>query len=301
MNPIKTALGGIVGMFAFLAVITVVFGSWYTIDETERGVVLRNGAFQTIAEPGLGFKTPWIEDVNVISLQTLSREWEKMQAYSRDQQPADLVVSVTYRVPPGDVEELYRQFISIDGMTSRLLDRKIPEVVKTVFGQYTAVSAVQNREAMGARITEQANARIKGPIEIVSIQIENIDFSDAYEESIESRMKEEVEVERVRQTAERQKIEAEITVIKADAEAKAVIARATAEADAIRLRGVAEASAIDAKGKAIQQNPQIVELTKAEKWNGVTPTTVLPNGTIPFLDVAKPRADVMTLDRLLKQ
>jgi len=288
MNPIKAALSTITGFVVFLAVITVTFGSWYTIDETERGVVLRNGSFQSIAQPGLGFKTPWIEEVHVISVKTNSRLWEQMPAYSRDQQPADLQVSVTYRVPPGEVESLYKQFLNIDTMVSNLLDRRIPEVVKTVFGQYNAVSAIQNREAMGIKITETANQSIRGPLEIVSVQIENIDFSDAYESSIEARMKEEVEVEKVRQTAERQKIEAEITVIKANAEADAVRAQAQAEAEAIKLRGEAEAAAIDAKGKAIQQNPSIVELTKAERWNGVTPTTVLPTGTIPFLDAANP-------------
>jgi hypothetical protein len=28
-----------------------------------------------------------------------------------------------------------------------------------------------------------------------------------------------------------------------------------------------------------------VELTKAERWNGVLPTTVLPNGALPFIDI----------------
>jgi hypothetical protein len=39
--------------------LTVVFGSWYTVDQTERGVILRNGAIVGVAQPGLGFKMPW--------------------------------------------------------------------------------------------------------------------------------------------------------------------------------------------------------------------------------------------------
>lgn len=30
-------------------------------------------------------------------------------------------------------------------------------------------------------------------------------------------------------------------------------------------------------------NRQLVELTAAEKWNGVLPTTMLPNGSVPFV------------------
>ena len=31
----------------------------------------------------------------------------------------------------------------------------------------------------------------------------------------------------------------------------------------------------------------LIELTKAERWDGKLPTTVLPNGTLPFIDASK--------------
>ena len=34
-----------------LVVLAVVLGSWYTVDQTERGVLLRNGAVICIANP----------------------------------------------------------------------------------------------------------------------------------------------------------------------------------------------------------------------------------------------------------
>jgi hypothetical protein len=34
-------------------------------------------------------------------------------------------------------------------------------------------------------------------------------------------------------------------------------------------------------------NVNLVELTKAEKWNGQLPTTMLPNSTIPFMEMGK--------------
>lgn len=42
-----------------------------------------------------------------------------------------------------------------------------------------------------------------------------------------------------------------------------------------------------AKAEALASNLQLVELTKAERWDGVLPTTMLPNNTIPFLDAKK--------------
>jgi regulator of protease activity HflC (stomatin/prohibitin superfamily) len=125
-----------------------------------------------------------------------------------------------------------------------------------------------------------------GPIIVESVQIENIDFSDAYENSIEARMLAEVEVQKVRQNAEREKVTAEITVIQAQAEADAQLARATAEAEATRIRGEAEASAIKAKAEALKDNAGLIALTQAEKWNGQLPTTMIPGSTVPFMDVA---------------
>ena len=83
----------------------------------------------------------------------------------------------------------------------------------------------------------------------------------------------EVEVQRVRQNLERERIQAEI-----------VETQATAEANAIRLRGEAEALAIDARGRALRDNPDIVQLVQAEKWNGVLPTTMLPSNTVPIIN-----------------
>ena len=117
------------------------------------------------------------------------------------------------------------------------------------------------------------------------MQIEDIDFSRAYEQSVEDRMKAEVEVQTQKQNLEKEKITAEIAVTKAQAIADSTLAQAKAEAEAVILKGEAEAKAITAKTKALQANSALVELTKAEKWDGKLPATVLPNSALPFIDV----------------
>nr|WP_290467276.1 SPFH domain-containing protein [Pseudomonas fluorescens] len=51
------------GLIAVSAVIGVglLLGSFYTVDEKERAVVLRNGAFMEVADPGLHWKIPFID------------------------------------------------------------------------------------------------------------------------------------------------------------------------------------------------------------------------------------------------
>jgi regulator of protease activity HflC (stomatin/prohibitin superfamily) len=284
MNAVVgSAVAGVVGLVA----LTVLGGSWYTVGEGYRGVALRNGAVVGTAEPGLGFKMPVIDSVVDISVQSNARLFEGVLAYSKDQQTADLTISVNYRLPPDQVETIYAEYGGEEGVISRLLDRQVPQAVKNVFGQYNAVTAIQDRARLVADVQNALMAQVKGPIIIESVQIENIDFSSAYEQSIEARMLAEVEVQKVRQNAEREKVTAEITVIQAQAEADAQLARATAEAEATRIRGEAEASAIKAKAEALKDNAGLIALIQAEKWNGALPTTMIPDSTVPFMDVVK--------------
>ena len=269
----------VVALFALI----IFFGSWYQIDQGERGVHLRNGAVIGRSEPGLGFKLPIFDTIKHISVQNLNMQYEKVPAYSKDQQTAEIKVSVSFHVPPGSVVELYSEYGSIEGLTSRVVDRQVPTQVENVFGKYTAVSAVQNRVQLVQDVTKAIRESIKGPIVIDSVQIENIDFSDAYEKSIELRMQAEVLVQTEKQNLEKEKVNAEIALTQAQGQANSNLARARAEAEATRLKGEAEALAIKARAQALAQNQDLVELTKAERWDGKLPTTMIPNSASPFL------------------
>lgn len=288
MSP-KQVVGLLVGVFIGLFLLTVVGGSFYTIDQGERGVILRTGKIVKVAEPGLGFKMPIVDKVVKITVQDKTRVYERVAAYSRDQQPAELVISVTYRFTPAMVSEIYTQYGSEEGIVNRLIDRQTNEAIRQVFGRYNAVAAVQERERMAMDMRTAVQKAVQGPVDIVSVQLENVDFSDAYEASIEQRMLAEVEVQKVRQNSEREKIQAEIRVIQAQAEADARVAQATAEAEAIRLRGDAEAAAIDARAQALRKNPELIQLVQAERWNGILPQTMVPGGTVPFLNMRPDR------------
>lgn len=282
---------GVIGAF-FAAVVlffgvSIVFGSWYTIDQRERGVILRNGKLIGTASPGLGFKWPLVDDVVKISLETQRIHFDKVNAYSRDQQPADFLISVNFRATEDKVDEIYSQFGSIQGYADRILMPKVLAESKIVFGRYNAVTAIQERGRLNAEIMDAIIKSAAGPVVIESVQIESLDFSEAYERSVEQRMLAEVEVQRIRQNAEREKVQADIKVIQAAATAEAVRKQAEAEADAIRLRGNAEAEAIKARANALGENPNLVALVQAERWNGALPQTMVPGGAVPMIGLQK--------------
>jgi regulator of protease activity HflC (stomatin/prohibitin superfamily) len=229
---------------------------------------------------------PWIDKITKMSVRTQNRQYDKVATYSRDQQPAEIRISVNFHIPGDQVENLYSKYGSIEGIQTRLLDPRLYEHLKNTFGQFNAVTAIQERSRLNLEVQQaMQNALVNEPVFIDSVQIENIDFSDAYEQSVEARMLAEVEVAKLRQNAEREKVQAQITVIQAQAKADAVVAAAKAEANRIEAIGNAQAQAIKARGDALKENPNLVELTAAERWNGALPTTMVPGGTVPFLPI----------------
>lgn len=268
--------------------------SWYTVDQGYRAVVLRNGALVHVAEPGLGFRIPLVDTVVDISVQENVRVYgtadNSFESYSQDQQPAVLRISVNYRIPPDKVAEVYASFGGEREMIERILDPRVYQSAKNVFGQFNAVGAIQDRARLNQRMRESLEATLTGmPITIGGLQVEEIHFSDAYEQSIEQRMQAEVEVQKIQQNAARERVQAEITVIKAKAQADSTREQAKAESDAIRMKGDAEASAVRARAAAIGENSNIILLTQAEKWNGQMPTTMPPNAALPFFDIGASR------------
>ncbi len=270
-------------LFAVFIGIGTVGGSWYTIDEGERGVKLRNGAFVAIVDPGLGFKLPWFESIVEFSIRTQKLPID-LATYSKDIQPADVNMVLNYRV--AEVDKVYRTL----GLTfaETYLQPIVLDETKAAFGQFVAVDIIGRREELAKKITDAIVKRTASSgIIVEAVNIANIDFSDSYEQAVEARMTAEVEVQKAKQTLEQEKIQADIARTQAQGRADSAVTAAKAEGESIRIRGEAEASAIDARGKAIRENPGLVDLTVAEKWNGSLPSTMVPGGTMPFLDVWK--------------
>ena len=291
MPPLNTIRAAVAAL-SVLILLALIAGSWYTVDQTQRGVLLRNGAFVAVVPPGLHFKWPFIDNVVKIDMQTHTYSWSKVNSYSADQQPADLKVSITIRTSPDKVPEVYSRFAGdLAAAVERLVTPLMNKEVKIVFGQYTAVRAVTQRGPLNTDVTRSiTEAMAYDPIFIVEgVQIENIDFSPEYIKSVEARMQAEVEVQRLRQNLERERVQAEIVVTQAKAQADRVRLDAQAQADAIKLRGNAEADAIDARGKALAGNPALVNLVQAEKWDGKLPVTIIPGGAIPMLNLQTQR------------
>jgi regulator of protease activity HflC (stomatin/prohibitin superfamily) len=289
MNSTVRLIGAAV---VVVVIVAAAFDGFYTIDQGELGVQLRNGAVTGVAEPGFHMQVPLIDSVKEISIRTVKLDYDDVASYSKDIQAADINVVVTFRADPSRVADIYSEYGSVQAMADRIVTPAIYSETKIVFGTFVASAAIAERARLIAEIEAAVRRKVEGtPLILENVQIANIDFSKAFEQSVEERMLAEVEVTKLRQNLEREKVEADIVRTQAAAQADRVRAEAQAHADAIRLTGDAEAAAITARGAALRDNPALIELVQAERWNGVLPTTMLPAGTVPFIDVLDAAAE----------
>ena len=263
----------------------VLWESWYTIDEGERGVLLTNGSVSSVENPGLHFKIPMFQSVVMISTRTQTFGGEPLSMYSYDQQTAELKLSVTYHIAPEQVRDVYTRF-GEDGLFRNGIYPRVTEVSKSVFGQFTAARAIQEREELNREMNSQIKAALSEiPIVVENIQIENVDFSDTYERAVEQAAKAKADVERAKSELARVEQEAQQKVKNAEAEAQATRATAEAAAYSTKVKGEAEAEAIRARGAALRDNPDMIKLIQAERWNGILPTTMVPGAALPIVNV----------------
>jgi membrane protease subunit HflK len=101
-GPAGGGLGPLAWIGGALAVL-VLFNSFKLIDEKERGVVLRFGAYHRVMGPGANFKFPWpIESVTVVESETFQSLEDQVRVLTKDENIVDVRFNVQYKIKGGD-------------------------------------------------------------------------------------------------------------------------------------------------------------------------------------------------------
>ena len=97
-NQNNTNVSGLFGIIAGILLVALLFNSVYTLDEQERGVLLRLGKYHDTTMPGLHFKIPVVDQVikiNTIKVRTLEIR-ERM--LTEDENIVEVELNAQYRV-----------------------------------------------------------------------------------------------------------------------------------------------------------------------------------------------------------
>ena len=126
-------------------------------------------------------------------------------------------------------------------------------------------------------------------------------YSDSFRASVEAAVKAKNEAVAAENTVNRIRFEAQQAVARAngeaeaklklaDADRQAAILNAQGSAEAIRLEGESRANVLRLNAEVLRSNASVVELVKADRWNGILPQTLLDGtGVTPLLGL--PRQD----------
>jgi len=271
--------------FPVLLAVIAVFNSYYIVVEGHVGVVKRFGEAKHQESPGLHFKIPFIETVEMIEVRT-RKNAEKMASSTKEQMPVTVEVSVNWTVNKEAALDLFRKYGGLTQFEQRILDPRFRSATKDTIPRFEAEQLIQDRASAIQGIEHRLADEMEGfPVVVDNIQIENIILPQKYINSIEIKQTEKNLAAAEEHKLERQRLEALRDVNTADAKAQGILKVAEAEAQSILLKGKAEAQAIEAKAKALKNNPLIVKLTEAQAWDGKLPATMLGNGAMPIMDL----------------
>lgn len=284
MSPTTKATLIFTGIITFLV---IAFTTAFITPEGHVDVVKRFGKATHITQPGLNFKLPLVDTNDTIEVRT-RKNVEEMSAATAEQMPVTTTVSMNWAVESQTVLDLYKSYGSLEQFEQRVIDPKFRAIAKESVAKFTAEETINKRDLVEQRLRDSLIQALQDlPIKVSSLNIENIDLPKNYLQSIEVKQTEKNLADAEVFKLEKQNLEAQRAVNTANAEAQSITVKAKAEADAIKLKGEAEAKAIEAKSKALQGNPLIVELTKAQQWNGALPTYSLGEGSNFLLDMRK--------------
>ncbi len=234
--------------------IIIVPASFHTVETGEVAVVKHLGQAKEVKTAGTYFNL-WITDkyqtydakVQNVSIET--------SAYSSDAQTMNIQMNLQYQILSDKVLKIANQYGSLDALNVRIQAIAI-EKTKATLSSHKAMDIIANRAAMSPAVEEEVRKAVGEEyyVNIVSVVLTNIDFSDAFETAVEEKM-----------IAEQQQLKSEYEnqtkVAKAEAEAKAKIVEAEAEAKANELL---EKTLTD----------KILQEMYIDKWNGELPQVV---------------------------
>ena len=235
------------------------------IGAGQRGVVLQWGAVSdTIWGEGAHFRVPFYQKVKKVDTQTQKMEIEVL-AYSKDIQTVTSKLALNYHLKSELVNKLWQQ-VGND-YESRLIDPAIQESVKSATAKFTAQELIEQRAKVKDEIKTELFTRLESYFTIDEFSIIDFSFSDEYEKAVEQK-----------QVAQQSALKAENDLIRIKTEAEQRVAQAEAEARAIKI----QAEAVTQQG-----GQDYVQLQAILKWDGKLPTSMIPGGTVPFINLNK--------------
>jgi prohibitin 2 len=226
------------------------------VDPGNRGIKVTMGAVDTLLQgEGIVWHAPLFTSVEQLSVRQQTASGEA-SCFSSDLQAVGIKTTILFSIPEASVIRIFREYAG-NPMDS-LIRPRVFEALKEVTALYTAEGIAKNRETIKIKALESSRSKIGDIVAINDLVLENISLSPELAAAIEQKMVQEQEAAKAKFTKQKAEIEAQTTVLKARAEAES----------------------ITVTGRAIRENPGVIQLELAKRWNGVSPLVTGSNSGV---------------------
>ncbi|WP_022955036.1 protease modulator HflC [Perlucidibaca piscinae] len=239
---------GTMALSITLFLLFLVNSAFYTIQATERGVLLRFGeVVESDLKPGLHFKIPLVHEVRRFDGRTQVSDAERTEFLTKESKFLIIDAYVMWRV-----DDVKRYFTATGGATQEAEARLLPLVrdgLKNRVSERTVHEVVAGqREQLMQDLTKAVNAVASQEfgIRVVDVRVKRVDFPASTVESIYNRMR----TEREREAREHRSQGTEMSdriKSEADRQQRVILAEAYRQSEILRGQGDAEAAAIARK------------------------------------------------------
>ena len=262
------------GVGIVLTLVTAYLGV-YKVHTGYTGVVMRNGAIIGIADPGLHFKVPYMDEVAEIETRNRGTHLE-LSVASGDPMLLPIKATVNWIANHDKLQELFNDYGSLEQFESRVILPAFNAGIKDATAKFTVNALIKDRTKLGDLALELVKQKVpRDVVTITELYIVNVDFPEAYTAQILATQVAQQSAQEQSYKLERQNYQAQEQTQTAEAAAAATRAQADADAYATQVNGKAAADAIKLKAEALATNPLLVDYEKVQRWGGTFPSTFM--------------------------
>jgi membrane protease subunit HflC len=242
--------------------IVVVSNSVYTVQQTERAILLRFGAVRVAdVPPGLHFKLPIAETVRRTDGRVLTLDSQSETYFTLEKKPLIVDSFAKWRIK--DVLRFYEATGFDETTASRVLQERINTGLRNQISRRDMHEVVSGeREQLMIDLRDELNAVMgqAAGIEVIDVRVKRIDLPTAVSESVFQRMNSEREIEARQYRATGRELAAGI---RADAERQKVVIEAEAYRQAEQIRGDGDAKSAAVYAQAFNRDPEFYEFYRS--------------------------------------
>ncbi|MDD5658650.1 MAG: prohibitin family protein [Actinomycetota bacterium] len=271
----------IISVFAFVIFVILLFNSFVIVNAGNVKVLTQLGRTTgVIFYPGFHIKAPFFQ--NTVNYSTRQVTYETSDASevstanypdyvidttSSDGQQVKLKYTIRFSIDSKQTVWILNNIGTMDDLVEKVVKAESRSISRNIPKKYTAAQLYSRgvfdvQEEIHSTLREKFS---KNGVIMDDFLLRKIDFTDQYFNVLEEKQIAEERIVVEKNILEQEKIKKEQAIVKAQAEAEQ----------------------IKIKGEALKSYPQIIQLEFIQKMSPNINWGILPEGVLPFLDLAK--------------